>query len=170
MSPELFDPNVQGDHRTKCSDCYALGMVIYEVIGGRVPFYQHESFIVPLMVFQGHRPERPEGPEGIWFNDGVWAVPERCWAHQPNNHPGIEEVLQCLGEASRTWTLPSPHTVASTSTDLPAWVPLDISTEQSTVRGDMYSPSQAAPSQPPERLLQKGDADDSGLYPSTHEI
>jgi serine/threonine protein kinase len=34
MSPELLDPElfgVQGDRPTKQSDCYALGMVIYEV-------------------------------------------------------------------------------------------------------------------------------------------
>jgi serine/threonine protein kinase len=34
MSPELVDPElfgVQGDRPTKQSDCYALGMVIYEV-------------------------------------------------------------------------------------------------------------------------------------------
>jgi hypothetical protein len=34
MSPELLDPEmfgVQGDRPTRQSDCYALGMVIYEV-------------------------------------------------------------------------------------------------------------------------------------------
>ena len=34
MSPELLDPErfgVEGDRPTKKSDCYAFGMVIYEV-------------------------------------------------------------------------------------------------------------------------------------------
>ena len=38
MSPELLDPErfgVKGDRPTKESDCYAFGMVIYEV-GGSV--------------------------------------------------------------------------------------------------------------------------------------
>jgi serine/threonine protein kinase len=40
MSPELLDPEpfgVQGDRPTKQSDCYALGMVIYEVCVRRSP-------------------------------------------------------------------------------------------------------------------------------------
>ena len=37
MSPELFDPEsfgLQEGRPTKASDCYALGMVIYEVLSG----------------------------------------------------------------------------------------------------------------------------------------
>ena len=37
MSPELLDPEtfgVDGDRPTKQSDCYALGMVVYEVRTG----------------------------------------------------------------------------------------------------------------------------------------
>ena len=39
LDPELFDiPQSEGDRPTKQSDCYALGMVIYEVRVRTSPF------------------------------------------------------------------------------------------------------------------------------------
>ena len=171
MSPELFDLGVQANRRTRYSDCYALGMVIYEVLSGHIPFHQHGNFIVPLRVSQGIRPERPGGPEGVLFKDDVWVVLERCWASQPNDRPSIEEVLKCLGEASRIWTPPSPRVIASASTtDSPVWNTFDMRTEQSTGWGGISSPSQATPSQPLEKLPPRGDTDDNSFYSSTHEF
>ena len=68
MSPELFDPEKFGlkdSRRTKRSDCYALGMVIYEVLSRRVPFHQHADFAVVVRVGKGERPGRPQGGEGV---------------------------------------------------------------------------------------------------------
>jgi hypothetical protein len=127
MSPELFDPTLPGNPRTKYSDCYALGMVIYEVLSGRVPFYQHGKDSIVRIVFGGQRPARPEGLEGVSFTDDVWAVLERCWTYQPSDRPGIEDVLQCLEEASKTWTptspqvVPSPLTAGSLALDTSTW-------------------------------------------------
>ena len=131
MSPELFDPELLDNPRTKYSDCYALGMVIYEVLSGRVPFYQYGNDFVVRMVFDGKRPVRPEGLEGVSFVDDVWAVLERCWTHRPSDRPGIEDVLQCLEEASKAWTPISPQAVPSESvTHSPTWETLEMSTGQ----------------------------------------
>ena len=49
MSPELLNPDLFGfeDSRpTKESDCYALGMVVLEVLSGRAPFAPDKDFIV----------------------------------------------------------------------------------------------------------------------------
>ena len=102
MSPELIDTEIQGYHRTKSSDRYALGMVIYEVLSGRVPFYQHADWSIPGKVVEGDRPERPQEAGEAWFTDAVWEISKRCWATQPENRPSIEDVLQCLKKASRT--------------------------------------------------------------------
>ena len=168
MSPELFD---QDSRPSKLSDCYALGMVIYEVLSGHIPFYRFGDRAVPGMIFGGKRPGRPEGSEGVWFTDDVWMVLERCWAPQPNDRPGVEEVLQCLKEASRVWTQPSPRAVAGPSTaNSPASNHFGIRTGQSTNWVDVSPPSQVAPSRQSEKLPPKGDAIGSSLYPYTNEF
>ena len=107
MSPELLHPDLfdlENSRPTKESDCYALGMVIYEVLSGQVPFAQSKEFIVMRKVIEGERPERPEGAEGVWFTDDLWDTLVQCWATQPGNRPGIEGVLECLGRVSNGWT------------------------------------------------------------------
>ena len=107
MSPELLHPDLfdlKDSRPTKESDCYALGMVIYEVLSGQVPFAQSKEFIVMRKVIEGERPERPEGAEGVWFTDVLWETLIQCWAEQPKSRPGIEGVLECLGRVSNGWT------------------------------------------------------------------
>ena len=96
MSPELLDPEHFGfkDGRpTKGSDCYALGMVIYEVLSGQVPFARDKNWIVVPKVIQGERPERPEG---AWFTDDLWKTLQQCWSPSPQDRPTVEAVLDCL--------------------------------------------------------------------------
>ena len=106
MSPELLDPERFGakDSRpTKESDCYALGMVIYEVLSGQVPFTPYRNFTVMRKVTEGERPVRPEGVEGLWFTDDLWGILKQCWVPRPESRPSIEAVLECLGPVSRDW-------------------------------------------------------------------
>ena len=112
MSPELVDSEFHGRRWSSSSDRYALGMVIYEVLSGYVPFYQHADLSIPGKVVEGDRPERPQGVGGAGFTDPVWKMLKRCWVAQPKNRPTIEEVLRCLENHSRAWTPPSLLQVA----------------------------------------------------------
>jgi len=110
MSPEILNPDLFGfkDSRpTKESDCYALGMVVFEVLSGRRPFTPDKDFIVMRKVIDGERPGRPEGSEGAWFTDDLWGMLELCWAAQSNSRPSIGAVLECLERVSGTWKPPS---------------------------------------------------------------
>ena len=112
MSPELLHPDQFGleDSRpTKESDCYALGMVIYEVLSGQAPFMPLKNFIVMRKVTEGERPARPGGAKGAWFTDDLWGVMNLCWEAQPANRPNIAAVLECLDRVSGTWKPPSPR-------------------------------------------------------------
>ena len=111
MSPELFDPEIENHRPTEYSDCYALGMVMYEVLSGRIPFYGYQNPVIPLKVSRGDRPERPQGAGGVWFTDEIWKVLQTCWTHQAENRARIEDVLQRLEEVSRSWIPPSPRPV-----------------------------------------------------------
>jgi len=99
MSPELLDPDRFGfkDSRpTKESDCYALGMVIYEVLSGLTPFTSYKNAIVPRKVTEGERPGRPQGEEGAWFTDGLWRTLELCWSHRPETRPTMKAIQEHL--------------------------------------------------------------------------
>ena len=106
MSPELFDPEQFGlkdNRRTKESDCYALAMVILEVLTGQAPFPRYDAFVVVRKVVNGKRPERPEGPEAAWFADDLWEMLERCWLPDPKLRPAVEAVIECLEWSSTAW-------------------------------------------------------------------
>jgi len=99
MGPELLDPDQFGFKDalpTKKSDCYALGMVMYEVLSGKAPFTPDGVIIVMRKVTSGGRPERPQGVEGVWFTDSVWDTLQMCWAHKPEERPTVETVLERL--------------------------------------------------------------------------
>ena len=136
MSPELLDPDRFGlrDSRpTKKSDCYALGMVVYEVLSGRRPFAPAKATIVIWMVLEGQRPERPQGEEGQFFTDAIWEVLGMCWKQQPRERTSVEVVLRCLeGKPLSLGSTPDVDVGAETDTS-------DAS-DATTVESSMASP------------------------------
>jgi len=113
MSPERIFPQDFGlkDGRpTESSDCYSLGMVIYETISGNPPFHEHVDMTVFVKVLKGEHP-----PRGVGFTEGLWKMLEMCWAFQPGDRPSIEGVLHCLDTGSVS--LGKPHYGASEETE-----------------------------------------------------
>ncbi|KAF9644879.1 kinase-like protein [Thelephora ganbajun] len=99
MSPELLYPQkfgLEGSYPTKESDCYALGMVIYEVLSGQAPFASYRDPEVVYMVLGGERPKRPQGDEGELFTDDIWEVLELCWKPLPSDRISAKGVLMGL--------------------------------------------------------------------------
>lgn len=126
MSPELFDPiffGLKNHYPTESSDCYALAMVIYEVLSGRIPFSLSPNFAVPAKVLRGERPERPQG---VWFTDDVWRILEDCWKPDPSHRPSVDYVFQIL-ETSRFCP---PGVDDPPVADSPAWTLSDLSIEE----------------------------------------
>ena len=106
MSPELLDPDgsdLKDGRATKESDCYALGMVIIEVLSGKAPFPQYHGMNLMKKIVDGERPGIPQGPEEVWFTNDLWGMLEQCWSPQPEERPTIKAVLQRLKNSSKTW-------------------------------------------------------------------
>ena len=138
MSPELLFPARFGlEHclPTEPSDCYALGMVVYEVLSGTLPFHRLGHFAVVAMVLEGERPERPQGAEGAWFNDDIWSILGRCWKPTSSDRPKTTDVLVCLEKVSGSW---SPSQTMN----------LDSSAKGNTDKSEGSSPSCATPPEP----------------------
>ena len=107
MSPELIIPEKFGyktSRLTKSSDCYALGMVIYETVGGNIPFHEHTDVAASIQVILGQHPTR-----GEMFPDHLWGMMELCWTPQPDNRPSITDVLECLKAALGSSKSPLRH-------------------------------------------------------------
>ena len=100
MSPELLHPEQYGlndSQPTKESDYYALGMIMFEVLGGQPPFAGYKWFIITRKVTEGEHPERPES---TWLTDDLWGTMEECWSSQPKVRPTAEAILDFLGQVS----------------------------------------------------------------------
>ena len=92
MSPELLrDPQPP----TRSSDCYAIGMVIYETISGREPFYNLADLVACTKILEGKRPHLKAR-----FPENLRKMLDQCWMDQPNDRPRIDDVLCCLEESS----------------------------------------------------------------------
>ena len=103
MSPELLSPEEFGlktSRPTKSSDCYSLGMVIYETISGNAPFHEDTDAAVILKVMKGVRPRRTLAFEGLW------ETLQECWVAEPGKRPSIEVILQRL-DVCQTSSVPT---------------------------------------------------------------
>jgi len=108
MSPELLYPerfSLEKSRPTEKSDCYAMGMVIYEVLSGHIPFSQSIQSAVIGKVLDGKRPERPKGEEGRLFTDAIWRLLVLCWKDLPSDRADARAVLSCLeGNPPSVWS------------------------------------------------------------------
>jgi len=119
-SPELLDPEEFGlanSHPTKASDCYALGMMIYEILSGQVPFDREPALTVVEKVLNEERPNRPQGEQGARFTDSIWEMLELCWKHQPGDRIGAKAVLRSL-EGNSPLSGPSSDAGGGVETDV----------------------------------------------------
>ncbi|KAF9789219.1 kinase-like domain-containing protein [Thelephora terrestris] len=107
-SPELLLFNPYGP--TKQSDCYALGMVIYEVLCGEVPYQGKDLRGVKDIIASGRRPPKPEAAESLGFIGGLWNMVKATWQEDPASRPDVKEILRCLRSTALAWDtrLPAP--------------------------------------------------------------
>ena len=130
MSPELLAPDDFGSNGrpTRESDCYALGMVIYEVsrlhisrrsliytfqvLTGLTPFYNMPGVTFILPVLRGRRPEKPPHAETLGFSDALWELVQSCWSATSSSRPTARELLEQFSLDSPGWVPPMEYPVA----------------------------------------------------------
>jgi len=127
MSPELLDPLRFGSsgRSTRESDCYALGMVVYEVsrlhlslwtliypsqvLTGLRPFYHLWAYLPVPAVLRGERPEKPLDAESLGFSCALWELVQSCWSELSSTRPTAQQLLDHLAAASLDWVPPAVY-------------------------------------------------------------
>ena len=135
MSPELLDPEHFGcsGHPTRESDCYALGMVIYEVswlwlsclslvnppqvLSGCRPFHDLRAYSPVRAVLGGVRPEKPLCVESLRFSDVIWGLVRSCWSELPSSRPVARQLFDHLSSVSPAWDPPPSLVYPAVFTD-----------------------------------------------------
>jgi len=149
MAPELLKSDEAGGASpkpSKESDVYAFGMVAYEVnivitlssdsglksyqiFAHCLPFrHLNSDYLVILDVTAGKRPARPPHREVLGLEDSVWDIVQGCWDPDPQTRPTIKDMREFLGQASRSWTLPTPEIMNGFDFDSSAEVNFDSTT------------------------------------------
>lgn len=86
-TPEYMAPELAECSATICSDIYSLGIVLYQMLTGQVPFKGH----TPMSIYWKHIQEQPLPPSQL----------------NPAISPAIEQVILCAIEKDPTCRFPS---------------------------------------------------------------
>ncbi|KAJ7666759.1 kinase-like domain-containing protein [Mycena polygramma] len=106
QAPELFQgdsPNHYG------SDVYAVACVFYEILTGRVPFWELPNDMnVMFRVTEGKRPSRPLPDSGTQISDTFWELLQNCWDKDAELRPTAAQIVKRLtGPLIRATTVSS---------------------------------------------------------------
>ncbi|CAE6423353.1 unnamed protein product [Rhizoctonia solani] len=95
-APELV--TVNNCQHTKASDVFALGMTIYEVLTGKVPYHEIKDVApVILQIINRDIPTRPVSiPVGHASGDALWHLFTLCWKYEPEERPSAAEVAEMV--------------------------------------------------------------------------
>ncbi|CAI2177312.1 6777_t:CDS:1, partial [Funneliformis geosporum] len=78
VAPEIFN----GNRYTEASDVYSFGMIMWEFMTGRRPFWDrvHDTELI-IEIYDGQRPPITSAPEGYI------KLMQECWDSNPNKRP-----------------------------------------------------------------------------------
>src|SRR6185437_10081355 len=88
VAPEIF----QGQKYTKASDIYSFGMIMWELMTGRRPFWDqsHDTYLI-IKICDGLRP-----PIVTNAPEGYIELMQRCWHSDPMKRPAASEIDNIL--------------------------------------------------------------------------
>jgi len=97
MAPELIDstPGRKHSKRSPMTDMWSFGMVIYELLSGKVPYHELNDSYVLVEILQQKLPEKPEY-NGEEFQERLLGLCKSCWSFVPSLRPTSRAMLKDL--------------------------------------------------------------------------
>ncbi|KAF8150329.1 kinase-like domain-containing protein [Mycena galopus ATCC 62051] len=97
QAPELIK---DGSPNSFASDVYGFACVCYEILTGRVPFYElPNDTAVMFSILEGKHPSGPPPVStGLCTSmlDSLWELLQNCWDGQAENRPTAHQIVQKL--------------------------------------------------------------------------
>ncbi|KAJ6574513.1 kinase-like domain-containing protein, partial [Mycena capillaripes] len=91
QAPELFRDDTQNHFG---SDVYAFACVCYEIMTGKVPFYElSNDMAVMLRVLAEERPSKPFSWSNTAVLNGLWDLMHHCWKDQSHMRPTAVDIV-----------------------------------------------------------------------------
>jgi len=115
VNPSFSDSAVGAGRHTPQTDVWAYGMVLYELLTRRLPFYEFKrDEMVLLSIARGRKPfppsisqqANPQDPHEVLERRLLWGISEKCWNEDPLARPRMETIYTLLKLAT-----PLPHEV-----------------------------------------------------------
>ena len=95
LAPEMYyvdDNGIRGTYNHKV-DIFSLGMLLYQLIACRYPYYDVDPHNVSIKVYQGERPNISEIPLATTGYYYLAYLMEECWKHEPYERPETSTVI-----------------------------------------------------------------------------
>ncbi|TFK27177.1 kinase-like protein [Coprinopsis marcescibilis] len=100
QAPELFDPEDESSPLTMKCDIYSFSCVCYEIMTGRVPFYEYtRDATVMMKVMAGLKPSKPTPQDDAYkqfgLTEAIWGLITECWHENPAMRPDAADIVRC---------------------------------------------------------------------------
>lgn len=147
-TPETMSPEqIRGEEVSPASDVYSLGILLFELVTGRLPFTAPEKRELHAMQMHAPRPHASDWAPGVQDLDPII---ERCMAIEPSERfQSMAEVIEALDQV--------PVAPIATAAVLPVGTVLDESYRITGIigRGGMGTVYEAEHTRLPQRLAIK---------------
>lgn len=122
MAPELLKKD---EKKTKATDMYAFGMVLWEIAARKEPFAEYDANRVMVFIFQGETEDIPKDCPKPYAS-----LIESCWEKKPEERPTAAKALELLQKKDVNLqnipsNLPRPGLLSRITTTIRSWVPFN---------------------------------------------
>ena len=114
IAPEVF--SMGGSARyNEMADIFSFGMLLYQIISRKGPYYELSDDKIHLPVQKGERPKMPKDSRATMAYHYLSQVMEACWEGDPQERPHTESILKYICLSSTQSVMSVIHTRRNSS-------------------------------------------------------